>query len=340
MEHGLRVAVVGATGVVGRNIILILEERFFPVKKLHVVASSKSAGSTLLFQDLPHVVEDLSDFDFSQVDLCFFSAGGHISEKYAPIAVAAGVTVIDNSSFFRYQDDIPLVVPEVNGHILATTKSKLIANPNCSTAQLVVALKPFYDHVGIDTVDVATYQSVSGAGREAIDTLARESAAILSNDLLPEGVFAKQIAFNVLPHIDEFGDNGYTREEMKMVWETKKIFADDAIKVNPTAVRVPVFFGHSEAVHVRTKKAVDLNMARKWLRDQAGLTFVDDLDYPTAVTHAASKDPVFVGRLRQNLGNECGVNMWVVADNIRKGAALNAIQIAEVLFGVKKKFEF
>ena len=340
MEGGLRVAVIGATGVVGRSLVMILEERLFPVRKLRVVASPRSAGSTIVFQDIPHEVEALDSFDFSAVDLCFFAAGGKISEKYVPQALEAGATVIDNSSCFRYQDDVPLVVPEVNGDILATTKSKLIANPNCSTAQMVVALKPFYDYVGINVIDVCTYQSVSGAGRGAIDTLARESAAILSNDMLPEGVFSKQIAFNVLPHIDVFGENGYTREEMKMVWETKKIFADENLRVNPTAVRVPVFFAHSEAIHLRTKKAVNMEQAVEWLKAQDGLALLDDIDYPTAVTHAASQDGVFVGRLRQNLGDDCGINMWVVADNIRKGAALNAIQIAERIFIAPQQMKF
>ena len=335
LGHGLRVAVVGATGVVGHNLIAILESRLFPVSKLYVLASQRSFGQVIEYQNVQHYVEDLAEFDFSQVDLCFFSAGGSVSAKYVPKAIAAGAKVIDNTSCFRYQDNIPLVVPEVNGEILNRTDAKLISNPNCSTIQLSLALKPFYDHVGIESVDVTTYQSVSGAGRAAIEALAQESAVILQDAMVrPSGVFSRQIAFNVVPQIDVFEDNGYTREEMKMVWESKKLFNDEDLVINPTAVRVPVFFGHSEAVHIRTKEPVDLDAATGWLRAQSGVTLLESEEFPTAVTHAAGQDDVFVGRLRSNLCGENGVNMWVVADNIRKGAALNAIQIAEMWFNL------
>ena len=264
-----------------------------------------------------------------------FSAGGSISEEFAPKAAAAGCIVIDNTSHFRRDADIPLVVPEVNLPALAGyTQRNIIANPNCSTIQMLVALKPIYDAVGIERINVCTYQAVSGTGKEAIEELAGQTARLLNGQSIDCEVYPKQIAFNVLPHIDTFQDNGYTREEMKMVWETQKILGDDSIQVNPTCVRVPVFFGHSEAVHIETREKISAAAARKLLEDFPGITVLDeraDGGYPTAVTESAGKDAVFVGRIREDISHPRGLDLWVVSDNVRKGAALNSIQIAEAL---------
>jgi aspartate-semialdehyde dehydrogenase len=280
-------------------------------------------------------VVDLAEFDVSQVQIGLFSAGGSISEKFAPIAAAAGCVVIDNTSHFRRDDDIPLIVPEVNIEALAGySKRNIIANPNCSTIQLLVALKPIYDAVGIERINVATYQAVSGTGKEAIEELAGQTARLLNGQEVTTEVYPKQIAFNVLPHIDTFQDNGYTREEMKMVWETQKIFDDTGIQVNPTCVRVPVFFGHSEAVHIETADKISAQQARSLLEEAPGVTVLDEMvdgGYPTAVTDSAGTDPVFVGRIREDISHPRGLNMWVVSDNVRKGAALNSVQIAESL---------
>ena len=257
MSKTYDVAVVGATGAVGETMLSILAERNFPVGKVYALASSRSVGKRVEFGDKTLVVEDTDKFDFSKVQIGLFSAGASISEKYAPIAVAAGCVVIDNTSQFRYDDDVPLVVPEVNPHAIANHKTRgIIANPNCSTIQMLVALKPIYDAVGIERINVATYQAVSGTGKDAIEELAGQTARLLNAKPLESKVYPKQIAFNVLPQIDVFMDNGYTKEEMKMVWETRKIFEDDSIMVNPTAVRVPVFYGHSEAVHIDRKSVV------------------------------------------------------------------------------------
>lgn len=327
------VAVVGATGLVGETIIELLAERDFPVSEISLLASERSAGKTIVVRDKSVVVQDLATFDFNGVDYAFFSAGGDVSVQYAPIAAAQGAVVIDNTSAFRYEPDIPLVVPEVNSYVLKDFKGGgIIANPNCSTIQMVVVLKPIYDLFGIERVNVATYQSVSGAGRRAIEGLAKETADLLNGQPVESSVFPTQIAFNAIPHIDVFQDNGYTREEMKMVWETQKILADETVRVNPTAVRVPVFFGHSEAIHIETRDPVDLEAVREALENMVGVVLVnDDNQYPTAISHAANHDGVFVGRLRKDISHEKGINCWVVADNVRKGAALNAIQIAEVL---------
>lgn len=329
------VAVVGATGAVGETMMSILEQRKFPVGNLYPLASSRSAGSRIQFNGRSVVVGNLEEFDFSQVQIGLFSAGGSVSEKYAPIAAAAGCVVIDNTSHFRYDDDIPLVVPEVNPHALAAyTNRNIIANPNCSTIQMLVALKPIYDAVGITRINVCTYQAVSGTGKEAIEELAGQTAALLNTKPIEVKVYPKQIAFNVLPQIDVFLDNGYTKEEMKMVWETKKIFENDAIVVNPTAVRVPVFFGHSEAVHIETREKVSVEEARRLLAKAPGIQLLDERKpggYPTAVTEAAGEDAVFVGRVREDISHPLGLDLWVVADNVRKGAALNSVQIAEIL---------
>lgn len=335
MAKGFDVAVVGATGAVGETMVSILEERKFPVKNLYLLASSRSAGKRMEFKGKQVVVEDLSGFDFSKAQIGLFSAGGSISKEYAPKAAEAGCVVIDNTSEFRLDDDIPLVVPEVNPDAIAEyTNRNIIANPNCSTIQMLVAIKPIYDAVGIERINVATYQAVSGTGKEAIEELVGQTAALLNMKDVKCEVYPKQIAFNALPHIDVFMDNGYTREEMKMVWETKKILGDDDILVNPTAVRVPVFFGHSEAVHIETKEKITTLVARDLMEAAPGIVLMDareDGGYPTAVTEAAGTDPVYVGRIREDISHPRGLDMWVVADNVRKGAALNSVQIAEIL---------
>tara|TARA_R110002110_G_scaffold406421_1_gene626232 strand:- start:26214 stop:27239 length:1026 start_codon:yes stop_codon:yes gene_type:complete len=329
------VAVVGATGAVGETMISILEERDFPVRNLYPLASSRSAGKTIMFKGKSVKVTDLAEFDFSQAQIGLFSAGGSISEEFAPKAAAAGCVVVDNTSHFRRDEDIPLIVPEVNIEALAGyTRRNIIANPNCSTIQMLVALKPIYDAVGIERINVATYQAVSGTGKEAIEELAGQTARLLNGQDAECEVYPKQIAFNVLPHIDTFQDNGYTREEMKMVWETQKIFNNPALQVNPTCVRVPVFFGHSEAVHIETVDKISAAEARALLERAPGVTVLDehaDGGYPTAVTESAGNDAVYVGRIREDISHPRGLDLWVVSDNVRKGAALNSVQIAEAL---------
>ena len=329
------VAVVGATGAVGETIMAILEQRDFPVRNLYPLASARSAGSKIQFKGKNYTVQDLSEFDFSKAQIGLFSAGGSISEVYAPKAAAAGCVVIDNTAHFRYDDDIPLVVPEVNPHAIARYKDRgIIANPNCSTIQMLVALKPIYDAVGLERINVCTYQAVSGTGKNAIEELATQTVNILNTKEVKAEVYPKQIAFNVLPHIDVFQDNGYTKEEMKMVWETNKIFEDDSILVNPTAVRVPVFFGHSEALHIETKEKISAEKATELLNAFDGVVVMDsreDGGYATAVTEGAGTDAVFVSRIREDISHPRGLDLWVVSDNVRKGAALNSVQIAEIL---------
>jgi aspartate-semialdehyde dehydrogenase len=329
------IAVVGATGAVGETIMKVLEERKFPVGTLYPLASSRSAGRKVEFNGEWVTVQDLETFDFSKVQIGLFSPGASVSAIYAPKAAAAGCVVVDNTSQFRYDDDIPLVVPEVNPEAIADYKNRgIIANPNCSTIQMLVALKPIYDAVGITRINVATYQAVSGTGKEAIEELAKQTADIMNLKPVECEVYPKQIAFNCIPQIDVFMENGYTKEEMKMVWETKKILGDETIMVNPTAVRVPVFFGHSEAVHIETKQKITAQQARELLSNQPGLVVIDehkDGGYPTAVSDAADTNPVYVGRIREDISCEKGLNLWVVADNVRKGAATNTVQIAEVL---------
>jgi aspartate-semialdehyde dehydrogenase len=329
------VAVVGATGLVGEVMIEILEERRFPVGKLFPLASERSAGRTVRFRGAMLSVGVLDDFDFEQVSLALFSAGASVSAEYAPRAVASGAIVIDNTSQFRYDDDVPLVVPEVNRHRIADyTRRGIIANPNCSTIQMVVALKPIYDVAGIERINVATYQAISGAGRQALETLTEHTRQVLAGmePVTPSG--EKWVAFNVVPQIAEFLDTGYTKEEMKMIWETRKLLEDPAIRVNPTAVRVPVYYGHSEAVHVETRTKVTVQDVQKLLNDAPGVLVVDGRRtgaYPTAATDAAHRDAVYVGRIREDLSHPRGIDLWVVADNLRKGAALNSVQIAEIL---------
>jgi len=335
MTKEVDVAVVGATGAVGEAMLEILEQRNFPVRNLYPLASSRSAGKTIRFNGKSLKIEDLAEFDFSKVQIGLFSAGGAVSAEYAPKAAAAGCIVVDNTSHFRRDEDIPLVVPEVNPHaIVGYTQRGIIANPNCSTIQMLVALKPIRDAVGIERINVATYQAVSGTGKEAIEELAKQTAQLLNGKEAKVEVYPKRIAFNVLPHIDTFQDNGYTREEMKMVWETQKIFEDDSIKVNPTCVRVPVFFGHSEAVHIETHEKITAEQARDILSAAPGVTVMDDCAegvYPTPAMESSGQNPVFVGRIREDISHPRGLNLWVVADNVRKGAALNSVQIAELL---------
>ncbi len=326
------VAVVGATGAVGEAMIEILESRDFPVGKLYPLASERSAGSRIQFNGGSVMVENLADFDFSQAQIGLFSAGGSISAEFAPKAAEQGCVVIDNTSHFRRDEDIPLVVPEVNPHRIADYGHRgIIANPNCSTIQMLVALKPIYDAVGITRINVASYQAVSGAGKRGIETLATQTAKLLNATPIEHGDFPQQIAFNAIPQIGDMQDNGYTLEEMKMVWETKKIFEDQDVAVNPSCVRIPVFYGHSEAVHIETRDAISAAEARALLQKAPGVEVIDEGDFPTAVRDAAGTDPVFVGRIREDISTERGLNLWVVSDNVRKGAALNSIQIAEVL---------
>jgi aspartate-semialdehyde dehydrogenase len=335
MSRTFDVAVVGATGAVGEVMLEILAERNFPVGEVYALASERSAGKRIGFKGRQLVVQNLADFDFSKTQIGLFSAGASISVDYAPKAAAAGCVVIDNTSQFRYDDDIPLVIPEVNAHRIADyTARGIIANPNCSTIQMLVALKPIYDAVGIERINVCTYQAVSGTGKEAIAELASQTADLLNVKPVERKVYPKQIAFNVLPHIDVFMDNGYTKEEMKMIWETHKIMGDATIQVNPTAVRVPVFFGHSEALHIETRDKLGVERCRELLSAAPGVVVLDeraDGGYPTAVSEAAGRDPVYVGRIREDVSHARGLDLWVVADNVRKGAALNSIQIAEIL---------
>ena len=329
------VAMVGATGAVGEALLSILEEREFPVGELVPLASERSAGETLGFGGKRVTVRELAKYDFAGIDIAFFSAGGSVSREHAPRAASAGAVVIDNTSEFRYVDDVPLVVAEVNPHAIAEyTNRSIIANPNCSTMQMLVALAPIHRAAGIERINVATYQSVSGAGRSGMEELGHQTADLLNFHQIAPEKFPAQIAFNVIPHIDVFLDNGYTREEMKMVWETRKILEDDSIQVNPTCVRVPVFYGHSEAVHIETREKIDAATARALLERAEGVVVVDERKsggYPTPVGHAAGKDPVFVGRIRDDISHPNGLDLWIVSDNIRKGAALNAVQIAEIL---------
>jgi aspartate-semialdehyde dehydrogenase len=336
MSKKFNVAVVGATGAVGETILSILEQRNFPIDTLYPLASANSVGKKVFCQGKSWTVQDLDTFDFSKAQVGLFSAGGNVSEKYAPIAAKAGCVVIDNTAHFRRDKDIPLVIPEVNPHAISDyTQRNIIANPNCSTIQMLVALKPIYDAVGIKRINVATYQAVSGSGKSAISELTDQTARLLNGqEIQPLKVYPKQIAFNVIPHIDVFQENGYTKEEMKMVWETQKIFEDEQILVNPTAVRVPVIYGHSEAINIETKQKITAIEAREILEKSPGVTVLDVCEeggYATPFVEATTKDDTFVSRIREDISHEKGLNLWVVSDNIRKGAALNTVQIAEIL---------
>ncbi|WP_318459001.1 aspartate-semialdehyde dehydrogenase [Photobacterium leiognathi] len=332
MSQEYDIAILGATGAVGEAMVEVLEERNFPVRNLYLLASERSSGKVLRFKGKSIRVKNVEEFDWGQVQIALFSAGAEASRHWAPIAADHGVVVIDNTSEFRYEYDVPLVIPEVNPEAIADYRNRnIIANPNCSTIQMLVALKPIQDAYGIDRINVATYQSVSGSGRKGIDELAGQTAKLLNGLPAENSAYDKQIAFNCLPHIDEFLDNGYTKEEMKMVWETQKILGDASIRVNPTCVRVSAFFGHAEAVHVETHQPVVVEDVINMLENTDGIEVFHGTDYPTQVTDAVGKDHVMVGRIREDISHPCGVNMWVVADNVRKGAATNSIQIAEKL---------
>ena len=350
---GYNVAVVGATGLVGETMMQILAQREFPVDQIYALASERSLGKTAEFGERQVAVQALNEFDFSGVHFALFSAGAATAVEYAPRAAGQGAIVIDNSSAFRYDDDVPLVVPEVNPAALANCRRRrIVANPNCSTIQLVVAIKPLYDAVGIDRISVATYQAVSGAGRRAMEDLVKHTAGMMAGGGRPEdesggeqeeaaangrqapAATPPSPAFNAVPHIDDFQANGYTKEEMKIVWETRKILADDTLRVSATAVRVPVFFGHSEAVTVELKRPVAVDEALELFRAARGVIVMSQDragGYPTPGVDATRSDAVFVGRVREDISHEQGLNFWVVADNVRKGAALNAVQIAELL---------
>ena len=333
MSSSFDIAVVGATGLVGETLLNILAERDFPVGRLIPLASSRSAGRTVNFGGQAIPVQILDDFDFDKVSFALFSAGASVSAAHAPRAVEAGAWVIDNTSQFRYDPAIPLVVPEVNGHVLKATPG-IIANPNCSTIQMVMALAPIHRAVGIERINVATYQAVSGAGRSAVERLRQDAQVRLAGQEPDSNGAGLSIAFDAVPQIDVFMDNGYTKEEMKMVWETRKILEDESIMVNPTSVRVPVFYGHSEAIHIETRTKVTVPQVQKLLNSTPGVQVFDERapgGYPTAVSQGAHRDSVFVGRIREDISHPRGINLWVVADNLRKGAALNSVQIAETL---------
>ena len=332
MSRGYAVAVAGATGAVGRTMISVLEERSFPVRSLKLLASERSVGTRLEFRGEKIAVEKLTAESFRGVEFALFSAGGSRSEEFAPFAVSSGAVVIDNSNAFRMRPDVPLVVPEVNPHA-AKKHQGIIANPNCSTIQMVVALKPLHDQARIRRIVVSTYQSVSGAGQKAINELLDQARSLLKGDPLEKKVFPHPIIFNCLPHIDVFDDQGYTKEETKMIKETQKIMEDESIAVTATTVRVPVVYGHSESVNIETERKLTASEAREILRRAPGVVVVDDPRqncYPLALD-AAGTDPVYVGRIREDYSIPNGLNLWVVADNLRKGAATNAIQIAELL---------
>ena len=333
---GYRVAVVGATGAVGREVLNILAERNFPVDKMYALASSRSMGIKVSFGDVDVACENLAIFDFSQVDIVISSSSGEVSKEYSPKAVAAGAIVIDNTSVWRMDDDVPLVVPEVNPEALKDIKKGIVANPNCSTIQMLVALKPLHDAVKIDRVVVSTYQATSGGGKDAMDELFTQTRGIFVNDAVTPEIFSKQIAFNCIPHIDTFMDDGYTKEEWKMRVETKKIL-DDSIEVSATAVRVPVFIGHAESITVEFSDEMNADRARDLLNEAEGVIVVDhraDGGYVTQI-ECSGEDAVYVSRLRDDVSKKNSISFWCIADNVRKGAALNAVQIAEKMIEMK-----
>lgn len=335
MKKTFDIAVLGATGAVGETMISILEERGFPVGTLYPLASENSEGSTVLFKKKNILVENVRNFDFSKAQIALFSAGSAAAAEYGPQAADKECVVIDNSACFRLDEEVPLIIPEVNPHALVDyTLRNIIANPNCAVLQMLVAIKPIYDAVGIDRINVATYQSVSGTGKAAIAELAEQTANLLNGIPPDRTVYPKQIAFNVFPQCDKFEENGYTVEEMKIILETQKILEDPTVKVNATAVRVPVFYGHSEAIHLETRQKITADKARELLNQSPGIIVIDnpaENEYPTPITEASGTDAVYIGRIREDLSHPLGLNLWVVADNVRKGAALNAVQIAELL---------
>lgn len=332
MQKKYNVAVIGATGIVGSTILDILAERHFPINQLYLLASQRSKGTQCEFNNKFYSIQDIAEFDFAQSEICFFCASNDIAAEYAPKAAKAGNVVIDKSSYFRYDADVPLVVPEVNSDAMKSLKKNIIASPNCNTIPIVVALKPIYDAVGLVRMNVATYQSVSGSGKEGVTELAEQTAQLLNGHAVKVKHFSDQIAFNLIPHIDDFQENGYTKEEMKIVWETQKILNDKTIAINPTAVRVPVFYGHSAAVHIETRDKLTVIQAKELLAKAPGIKLIEE---PSPVTNATGNDLVYVGRIRADISHEKGMNFWIVADNLRKGAALNAVQIAEAFVSNK-----
>jgi len=331
-ENKIHVAIVGASGAVGETMLSILEERNFPLTELTLLASKRSAGRTLMFRGKPIAIKELTPESFAGVDIALFSAGASVSAEFAPHAVKAGAVVIDNTSFFRRDPAIPLVVPEINPQEIFRHKG-IIANPNCSTIQMLLAVKPIYDKVGVKRIVVSTYQSVSGAGRSAINEMLEQTRQVLDGESIMPRKFPHQIAFNAIPQIDIFMDNGYTKEEMKMIWETKKIMGDESIAVTSTCVRLPFVSAHAESVNIETHKKISAAEVRELLSHAPGVKVVDDPSqnlYPMPIK-GAGRDPSYVGRIREDESIPNGINLWVVSDNLRKGAALNAIQIAEVL---------
>ena len=328
------VAVVGATGIVGEALLNILHSRKFPINTINPIASDKSEGVKIKFGEKLIAVESIENFSFNEIDIAFFSAGSEVSKKFVPQATNSNCVVIDNTSEFRYVDDVPLIVPEVNSdQICGYKKKNIIANPNCSTIQMLVALKPIHDRYVIKDINVSTYQAVSGSGRKGVNELIDQTNLYFEQKNIDPQIYPKQIAFNAIPFVDSFCDNNYTKEEMKMVWETQKILGTD-IYVNPTAVRVPVLVGHSESITVETQKNIDIGEVIKDFKEYKGIQLIDDQDpfsFPTAFFEGHGTDDVYIGRVRKGLTNENILNIWVVADNVRKGAALNSVQIAEKL---------
>lgn len=328
----LNVAVLGVTGMIGETMLDVLASRAFPVNKMYALASHRSKGEELYFKNQEVAVQDVSEFDFQQADIAFFCAGSECARQYAPIATKSGCIVIDKSSCFRSDPEIPLIVPEVNANAIAQFKHrKIIASPNCSTIPLAIVLKPIHDAVGVLRVNVSTYQSVSGTGKPGVQELLNQVSGLLNGRVVEKEIYPQQIGFNVLPQIDAFTDNGYTKEELKMHWETQKILEDNRMQINATAVRVPVFYGHSLSVNIETENKISLKEASLLLKQAPGIVLQEEQDYPTPVTHAMQTDAVYVGRLREDFTHPQAINLWVVADNTRKGAALNGVQIAELL---------
>ncbi|HEU5280832.1 MAG TPA: aspartate-semialdehyde dehydrogenase [Gammaproteobacteria bacterium] len=329
----VNVVIAGATGLVGGTLLRLFEENKLPIKTLRLLASEQSSGKTVAFKGEPLTIENLATFDFSGVDIAFFCISNELAAVYAPKAAAAGCIVIDKSNHFRNNPDVPLMVPEVNPHHLSQfKKTNIIANPNCTTIPIAVAVKAIHAAAGITRINIATYQAVSGTGKEAVQELREQSQHVLNDQAVTAKIYPQQIAFNVLPHIDAFEANGYTREEMKMVLELRKIFNEPHLAVNPTAVRVPVLNGHAAAVHLETRDKIALDHVKALLEAEPGLHLISgDYPYPTPVKDASGQDAVYVGRLREDISHPRGINLWVVADNLRKGAALNAVQIANQL---------
>ena len=335
MTTKYNVAIVGVSSVVGEAVLTLLAERDFPLGTLYALDATGIDAGRVEFRDGYVSVRNVADFDFSQAQLAFFCAGEELAAQYVPRAAAAGCVVIDDSAQFRFEEDVPLVVPEVNAEAISQYRRRgIIANPNSCVTLLLVALKGIYDAAGIERINVVTFQAVSGTGKMAMDELAAQTMSIFNMKGVSSKVYPKQIAFNVLPVVGEVLDNGYTREEMKMVWETRKILADETVQVNASCVRVPVFFGHSQAAHIETRDKITAAAARRLLEKSPGVKLVDRRKtgaFPTAVTEAVGEDAVFVGRVREDLSHPRGLDLWIVADNVRKGAALNSIQIAEIL---------